>query len=67
MPNTIKSVCDAEKERLCKVPIQDFLAAATVRSIQRAVDPKGGKKLTPKQVRTTKAFLKIVVETAYQQ
>lgn len=63
---TFKSVCDAKKIRLCRVPVQDFGAAGTVRDIQRAVDPEGGKKLTPSQARTLKAFLALVVKLEYK-
>lgn len=62
---TFKSVCDAKKERLCNIPCQDFCAAADVREIQRAIDPKGRKKLTPRQARTLKRFLNLVVKIAY--
>ncbi|OHA15729.1 MAG: hypothetical protein A2825_01860 [Candidatus Taylorbacteria bacterium RIFCSPHIGHO2_01_FULL_43_120] len=65
MPTTIKSVCDQVKGKLCKVPIQDFGAAAAVREVQRALDPKGTKRLTRTQVMATKAFLDVVVATAY--
>jgi hypothetical protein len=65
MPDTIKSVCDEFKDKLCKVTIQDFGAAALVREVQRAVDPKGTKELNPNQVRTTKSFLRVLVKKAY--
>ncbi|MFA6459477.1 MAG: hypothetical protein WCV79_03760 [Candidatus Paceibacterota bacterium] len=66
MQHTIKSVCNAVKEKLCKVPIQDFGAAATVREVQRAADPKGTKRLNRNQMKATKAFLNVLVKTAYQ-
>jgi hypothetical protein len=57
MPNTIKSVCDEVIKKLCNVPIQNFEAAATIREMQRLIDPKGTKKLNRDQVKATKAFL----------
>jgi hypothetical protein len=64
MQNTIKSVFYSVIDKLCKTPIQDFGTAAAVREVQRLIDPKGTKKLTPTQVKTVKAFLKILIKTA---
>ena len=61
---TIKSVCDEYKKKLVKE--QDFNAAAIVREMQRAVDPKGTKKLNPNQAKATSAFIRVLVKTTYQ-
>ena len=65
-PVTIKSLSDALRKKLCKVPIQDFVASAVVRDMYRAVDPSGTKNLTRRQAQIVKSFLEILVATAYK-
>ena len=62
MPDTIKSVCDEFKNKLCQVPIQDFGAAATIRDVQLAFDPKGTKRLSKAEVKATRAFFDILLK-----
>lgn len=60
---TINSVCDEVKTKSIKK--QDFAAAAEVRALQHFVDPKGVKKLTPRQVKVVKSFLRILIIHTY--
>lgn len=59
MKVTIHDVCQKYRRKLFRD--HDFVGAAVVRNARRHFDPKSKIQLTPKQAKTTRAFLRILV------
>lgn len=62
MPETISSVCEEYSKKFIRV--QDIWVSILLKDFKKAVDPKGTMKLNPEQVMSTKAFLRVLEETA---